>query len=213
MIRFARQTLYQLHRSRFRRKRMELFLDTFRPLPETTVLDSGGTPFDWYLVDCEARITLLNLGAARYREYEAENMFFVEGDATTLPYTDRTFDIGFSNSVIEHLSTYENQAKFAREIKRVCNKLWVQTPARAFPVEPHLVTPFVHYLPKRWQRHLLRNFTLWGLVTRPSSQDIEEYLREVRLLSYREMRNLFPDCEVRKERFLFLTKAYIAIRC
>ena len=32
------------------------------------------------------------------------------------------------------------------------------------------------------------------------------------LLDGREMRALFPDCEIRRERFLGLTKSYVAIR-
>jgi hypothetical protein len=37
-------------------------------------------------------------------------------------------------------------------------------------------------------------------------------LRETRLLSHADMREFFPDCEIRRERFLGLTKSYIAVR-
>ena len=90
--------------------------------------------------------------------------------------------------------------------------LWVQTPARGFPIEPHLMTPFLHYLPLAWRRRLLRNFSVWGWIARPSQKAVEDFLRQTRLLGYQEMRELFPDCEIRRERFLGLTKSYVAVR-
>ena len=70
----------------------------------------------------------------------------------------------------------------------------------------------IHFLPRGWQRRLLRNFTVWGLLTRPSPARVDEIVREIRLVSYREMEELFPDCEIRRERFLLLTKSYTAVR-
>ena len=90
--------------------------------------------------------------------------------------------------------------------------LFVQTPARRFFFEPHLLTPFVHWLPRRWQRRLLRNFTVWGWLARPVPAQVERHLVETRLLGLGEMRRLFPDCEIRCERFLGLTKSYVAVR-
>lgn len=91
-------------------------------------------------------------------------------------------------------------------------KYFVQTPNKWFPVEPHLLTPFIHYLPKSLQRRLLRNFTVWGLVTRPTVWECENFLREIRLLGYKEFRRLFPKAEIRRERFLGWTKSLIAIK-
>ena len=73
------------------------------------------------------------------------------------------------------------------------------------------MTPFIHYFPRTVQRKLLR-FTVWGLVTRPTPEEREAFLDEVRLLSYRDMRRLFPDCRIMRERFLLFTKSYIAVR-
>ncbi len=50
------------------------------------------------------------------------------------------------------------------------------------------------------------------LCAKPTPEEREAFLDEVRLLSYREMRLLFPDCQILRERFLFLTKSYIAVR-
>jgi hypothetical protein len=90
--------------------------------------------------------------------------------------------------------------------------VWVQTPARWFPFEPHLLAPCLHYLPRAWQRRLLRHCTPWGWIARPSREANDCFLAQTRLLTHREMRELFPDCEIRRERFLGLTKAYVAVR-
>jgi hypothetical protein len=58
----------------------------------------------------------------------------------------------------------------------------------------------------------VRNFTGWGLLTRPSPERVDGFLGELRLLGRAEMQALFPDCEIRRERFLGLTKAYVAVR-
>jgi hypothetical protein len=140
------------------------------------------------------------------------NVEYVLGDGKSVPYADGEFDICFSNSTIEHMSRLELQHRFANEVRRVARGVWLQTPARRFPFEPHWLSPFVHWLPKSWQRHLGRNFTVYGWMLRPSKEDVAELVDELRLLSYREMQELFPDCEIRRERFFGLTKSYIAVR-
>jgi hypothetical protein len=49
-------------------------------------------------------------------------------------------------------------------------------------------------------------------VNRPTQAQVDALVEEYRLLTYREMRELFPDCEIRRERFLGLTKSYVAVR-
>ena len=103
-----------------------------------------------------------------------------------------------SNSVIEHLSSFERQQAFASEARRVGRALWIQTPAKEFFIEPHLLAPFIHYFPVSFQRRLIRHFTIWGLVTKPSPAAIESFLQEVRLISFGEMQQLFPDCKIHR---------------
>jgi hypothetical protein len=203
--------LYGVLLPRFRRRRMERFLATFRPSATTRILDLGGTPFNWTTVACPAQVTLLNLDPPAEGALPA-NLAWARGDATALEYADGAFDICFSNSVVEHLGSRERQERFAREAGRVAGRLWIQTPARCFPVEPHLITPFVHYLPRALQRRALRNLTVWGLITRPGRREVDEFLASTRLLDLGEMRSLFPDCRIARERFVGLTKAYVAVR-
>lgn len=196
----------------FRRRRMAAFVRTFAPDAGTTILDVGGTPFNWTLVELASPVTLLNLRAPGAGTALPPGVLCVRGDATRLAFPDASFDVAFSNSVIEHLGTPEAQQRFAAEVRRVGRGVWVQTPARGFPFEPHLLTLFLHWLPVAWQRRLVRWASGWGLLTRPSQARIDAFLRETRLLTLREMRALFPDCEIRRERLLGLTKSFVAVR-
>jgi hypothetical protein len=205
-------SIYNIVLPPFRKRRMRAFVDRFLPNDETRILDVGGTPMNWLLVNSQSQITLLNLYNPKDMTLLPRNFNCVIGDGTRLGYGDREFDICFSNSVIEHLGSFENQILFAQETRRVACKVWVQTPAKSFFFEPHFLTPFIHYFPRRIQEKLVRNFTLWGLLTRPSQEKVKAFLDELRLLTYDEMVELFPDCEIKVERFFGLVKAYIAFR-
>jgi SAM-dependent methyltransferase len=77
---------------------------------------------------------------------------FVLADATQrLPFADGEFDLAYSSSVIEHIPR-ERRGAFAAELRRVARGWFVQTPAFSFPIEPHAVLPFAHWLPARARR-------------------------------------------------------------
>ena len=199
----------------FRRRRMRTFYTMFSPSNETRVLDIGGTPNTWFTEsanDLRFPVTLINLRFPNIPLLSDSRFSAIMGDATQLPFADASFDLAFSNSVIEHLTTWERQQKFAQEARRVATKLWIQTPARSFPVEPHVFAPFFQFLPRHVQTKVARRFTLWGILNKPTPEQIEETISEIRLLTYREVKQLFPDCHILRERVLGLTKSYIAVR-
>lgn len=199
----------------FRRRRMNTFYAMFQPSPHTHLLDIGGAPNTWIdesSYDSRFPITLVNLQFPDPAVLTDDRFTAVKGDATDLPFPAASFDIAFSNSVIEHMTTWERQQSFAAEARRVAGQLWIQTPARSFPLEPHLLAPFFQYLPRRLQTRMARHFTLWGLLTKPTPARVDEMLSDIRLLTYREMRQLFPDCLILKERMFGLTKSYVAVR-
>ncbi len=53
---------------------------------------------------------------------------WVAGDGRRLPFRDQSFDVVFSNSVIEHVGDVESQRRFAREVARVGRAWWVADP-------------------------------------------------------------------------------------
>jgi hypothetical protein len=191
---------------------MQRFLRECRIGAATRVLDIGGTPDTWQDLPVMPRVVLLNMPRARADLAGAAQ--WVAGDGRQLPFRDATFDVVFSNSVIEHVGDAASQQHFAREVARVGRAYWVQTPNRWFPVEQHLLTPFVHWLPKSWQRAIVRRGTVWSAITRPTPDRrdfyIEHFLRDIRLLSGRELSQLFPGARIVRERFLGITKSLIA---
>jgi len=200
-------SLYRPFLKYFRTKRMQQFQRWFKVSSETQILDAGGDLFNWSLLEEPAQVVFLNLYAA-----ERDGCSWVVADSCHLPFGDEAFDIVYSNSVIEHLGNLWHQQETAEEIRRVGRRYYVQTPNRHFFVEPHLLTPFIHYFPKAIRRHLLRNFTIWGLITRPTAIQCKAFIEEVRLLNEKEFEMLFPDAEIWQERALGFSKSLIAVK-
>ena len=200
--------------ARFRRGRMQRFAAELRITAQTRVLDIGGTPDCWRLLPVAPRVTLLNTPRARADLGGAES--WVAGDGRALPFRDGAFDVVFSNSVIEHVGDAASQRRLAAEVARVGRSYWIQTPNRWFPVEQHLLTPLLHWLPRRWQRALMPRLNLWRLLVRVSPDRrqyyIDHYLGEIRLLSAGGLQELFPGSRIIRERFFGWTKSLIAVK-
>lgn len=200
--------------NKFREKRFKFFEDyflkTFKKRNVIKVLDVGGTEAFWrdkkILKKREVHITLLNLAAEKV---SSPNINSLKGDATDLSaFGDESFDLVFSNSVIEHLHNFDNQKKMAREILRVGKHYYVQTPNKYFFMEPHYALPLFQFVPKPICRFVLTKTKLsrmhkWDPVF------AEAYLTEIRLLSYGEMKELFPEANIYFEKFLGMNKSFV----
>src|SRR5262245_7194026 len=185
--------------SRLREQRYELFLQLCDVKPNEQILDVGaGDGGALARFNSTNPIRAIDLAPATNGTYlDHANVTVDVADGTKLPYRNHEFPIAFSNSVIEHVPT-SLQPTFAAEIRRVSERYFVQTPNRFFPIEPHYQMPFFQFLPARAQRWLNRHFTLgWR---------VKGHWEDVRLLSARDMRRLFPDAEIKRERVFGLTK-------
>lgn len=197
----------------FRSKRMRMFYWHYPIRRNTRVLDVGGDLFNWRLLPGAEipKLTMANIRVPSHPEIIGDEAEWVVADGRQLPFGERAFEIVYSNSVIEHLGAHSDQAMFAQECKRVGRTFFVQTPNRYFPVEPHYLTPFMHWLPRKLRRLLARNFTIWGLVTRPSEAECRRMVDEIRLLGPAELLALFPDSIIFREKVLGWTKSLIAV--
>src|SRR5258708_5305731 len=185
-------------RKYFRRRRFKNFIEDYRTC--ATILDVGGYHSLWSVIGRHDGIALLNLFAPK----NTDGFTYVVGSGCELPFSDKSFDLAFSNSVIEHVGSEENQFIFAREMMRVGKRICCQTPCRLFPIDPHLGAFFLHWLPSSWLKPtFLRYFTLNGLLWK------RPYEYDVTWISKRKLKEMFPGCKIRTERLLLLPKSFV----
>jgi hypothetical protein len=176
-----------------RRRKLRLFMETVRPTAETTVVDVGvadagfaaeagqGYTYNFFeeLYPWRERVTAVSdVPLERFGETFGE-IRRVVADGRELPFRDREFDVAFSNAVVEHVGTRDDQRRFVHELCRVADRVFLTTPNRLFPLEVHTLVPFVHWLPK------------------PAADRVFTALRRdgwqgVQLLTPRGLRSLFP---------------------
>ena len=133
------------------------------PTEADTILDVGVTDTTWRSSNflearypSPARITAVGLGPMPAFVQAFPAVTFVTADGRDLPFADGTFDIGFSNAVVEHVGSREDQRLFVAEMVRTCRRSFIATPNAGFPIDPHTLVPFVHWLPRRQRDRLLR---------------------------------------------------------
>jgi 2-polyprenyl-3-methyl-5-hydroxy-6-metoxy-1,4-benzoquinol methylase len=181
-----------------------MFMRLCRVAPDEPILDVGaGAGGALERFNASNPIVAVDLAPQTDTWLDQANVTVRVADGTSLPYADGEFPVVFSNSVIEHVPR-ELRPAFAAEIRRVGRRYFVQTPNRYFPIEPHYQVPFFQFLPKRTQRWLKQRLTL-GWHDKGHWEDID-------LLSASELRRLFPDSVIHRERLFGLTKSLVAVR-
>lgn len=182
-----------------KRGRRQRMLDMIRllGLPENCrVIDLGGMGYVWDLFDNDFDVTLVNLPGGNPTEaIDSKRFNCVTADGCDLSkeYEDNSFDLAFSNSVIEHVGNETRQQQFAGEIRRLAKAYWVQTPSIRFPIEIHTWYPLL------WQRR-----KLMGKELRLSE--------DLCVLSRSRMQEIFPDGQVYVERLMGFEKSYTMYR-
>jgi SAM-dependent methyltransferase len=116
-MKFAK--IYERCGALLRRRRMKLFESLFAA--PCSVVDLGGTDWNWSFVSPPYRIRLVNIDreALRHQAGFSASKLQVQEDALRTPFRDGQFDVAFSNSVIENLVTWERQKTFAAEVRRI----------------------------------------------------------------------------------------------
>lgn len=161
------------------------------------------------------QVTLLNSNPVHLSS-DNNNYQTIVGDARKLPFTDGQFDLVFSNSVIEHVGNSTDKSEFAKECQRVGKEIYIQTPNRWFPVEPHIVALFIHWLPRNLYKkvHFISIMHLYQTYLRlknGNSGTVNTYksANGADMLSYQQFKQLFPKYTIYKERTLGLDKSFV----
>ncbi|MBA4797085.1 MAG: methyltransferase domain-containing protein [Rhizobiales bacterium] len=129
-----------------------------------------------------------------------------QGDACDVAgYNDGSFDVVFSNSVIEHVGDRMARASFAREVQRLGRAYWVQKPCEYFPIEAHNGLPFWWFYPERLRRAFIARW-------KKKLPEWTEMIEGTDIVSREELQHLFPDGKIIVERFMGLRKSYIVFR-
>ncbi|MCB1119376.1 MAG: class I SAM-dependent methyltransferase [Chlamydiia bacterium] len=199
-----------------RQKRFAFFRTLLDAIPRPLkLLDVGGTPYFWEemgLANEEGiAITLLNSDPAQLTFSKQGTQFeIVEGNACHMPqFSDQSFDLVYSNSVIEHVGDYHSQQQMMQEICRIGKQFFVQTPNYYFPIEPHFLMPCFQFLPISWRIFLLRHVTLGWKNCAQDPAKAERDVRSIQLLTQKQFQALCPDAKLYKEELFGLTKSFV----
>jgi len=196
---------------KMRKARMKIFLDLLAKVPKPVrMLDIGGTEDFWKKMEFDE--PQVEIVCANLFTFEPKLPFIksVKADATNMPeFGDKEFDVVFSNSVIEHVYTLENQVKMANEIRRVGKRYFVQTPSRYFPMEPHFLRIYWQFYPVALRKKMLMSGDVGFIKQQATEEDALREIEEIRLMTEKEMRECFPEASLVKEKFKGLTKSYM----
>ena len=106
----------------------------------------------------------------------------VKGDGRRLPFSDNAFDIYFSNAVLEHVGTADEQRRFLSEACRVAKRVFLSTPNRWFPIDAHTMVPLAHWFPMSWRNAIYKFF----------GRDYFASEERLRLVGAGELKRLLP---------------------
>ena len=201
------RALLQFHR-KSRQRKYRLFLQLIRPASDMRILNVGATGTQLGLAEQfesfygeHSHIVGGGISYAEAQDYRAsfpgvQAMVF---DGCALPFRDKSFDIVYSNAVLEHLPGGDYVERFAREVQRVGKGWFITTPNLWYPIEPHYHLPFVQFLPEHTQRRLVQRLS-------------KVPYDNLQLLTRKKMRALFPQGEVIACRATFYPETLIAYR-
>lgn len=180
------------------------------------ILDVGGTEDYWRIGrDLLARhrdrisITLVNTEAQAVADTGLFQSICADACAPDFLAGER-YDLVHSNSVIEHVGDMKRMAAFAANIQRLGRRYYVQTPNYWFPLEPHFRVVGFQWLPIALRAGLMRRFNLGFFPRAKTDAEALSNVVEIRLLTARQMQQLFPRAEQRIERVAGLSKSIMA---
>jgi hypothetical protein len=197
---------------RKRARRWEWLQETFPGIGSMSVIDLGGTVEAWQRAPLRpAAVHVVNL-----EQPPTDIPGWIsadQADVCDLPdhIARHTYDLVFSNAVIEHVGGYAQRLKFAAAVHKFAPRHWIQTPYRYFPIEPHWLFPGFQFLPLTVRAEISRRWPLMHTQSASHAEGVRTALG-VELLGRTEMMCYFPDSKLRHEKAMGMIKSLIAIK-
>lgn len=94
----------------------------------------------------------------------------------------------------------------ANEVQRVGKFHFIQTPNKYFFIEPHYFFLFFQFLPQKLQVFILSKTKL-SRGKKWNKEKAIDNVKEINLLSTKQMQTLFPNSNIYKERLLLMNKS------
>jgi hypothetical protein len=209
-------------RFKFRQRRFQTIAGQVDHILSTqatcSILDLGGTETYWriggdFLRERAGRIKIRLLNLEKV-PVEDEVVFSSEaGDACNLSrFLNNTFDYVHSNSVIEHVGSWNRMKMMAHEVRRLAPHYFLQTPYVWFPIEPHYKSIGYHWLPQNIQASRVLKRRQGFCERQPDIDRAMNLVQHTVLLDKRQFAHLFPDATMRHEIICGITKSLIATR-
>jgi hypothetical protein len=199
---------------RSREHKVSLLRERFRPEGGTRILDLGsevdrGQGQILELFAERSRITAANLRLPHLRRISGSyaRVQCCAANALQLPFADKSFDLVYSNAVIEHVGGFEQQRAMAREVMRVGRNWFITTPNRWYPFEFHMRLPLVSWLPAP-QMKQVGALCSYSHVERRYKSGIQQ---QIRLITRGELGELFPASRVVALRVTFWPETLVAL--
>jgi SAM-dependent methyltransferase len=200
--RFQKYISYKI--SAFNRKRKwKLFCEIINPKSNETLLDVGFMIKERFDVDNflekqyphPENITALGIEDADEFKKKYPLINVVKYDGKIFPFKDKSFDICWSNAVLEHVGDRSRQILFLKEINRVAKVAYITTPNKYFPFEVHTLTPLMHMLPKEiFDKYLILTNRKWAtgdFMNILSIRDLKKILEMAEIYNYKIIKNKF----------------------
>lgn len=201
---------------RARSRRWTMVRELFPDIEDMTVVDLGGCVDAWEQAPVKPRhVTILNL----YEPGESDDPTVqplmgdaCDAEAVLMSHLGHaSFDLVFSNAVLEHVGGHANRLRFAESVRRLGPRHWIQTPYRYFPLEPHWLFPGMQFLPVAARARISLH---WPLAHSPSVDEADALsaVQWTELLGVTEMRAYFPESQILHEKTAGLTKSLVAVK-
>ena len=192
-----------------------LFLKTTNFSNNKSIIDIGTTPSiedeqNIFLekIKSNVNVTCLSNQDCRVLQQRFKNIKnIIIGDGKNTMLNDNSFDIVHSNATIEHVGSFENQLSLVREMFRISKEsVFIQTPNRLYPLDFHTILPFIHWLPKKIHRKILKFL----------KKDFYSKEENLNLLTVNELKKICKILNIKrykilKYKLLFLTSNLILV--